>query len=276
MNIFEKLAEMKANNQPFVIANVVRTNGSVPGKTGFKMVVDGKGNSFGTVGGGEIEQRTIVECLSRLENGDSGLQEYLLQEKAGEKKKIGEAEVVPMMCSGRMWIYYDVNRNRTPVYLFGGGHVGQALAYFLNKLDYHLVLIDNREEFAGENMNPHCHERILSEYPRYANEFTPPAASFVVIMTQGHGFDYDVLKTLYERKLQLKYIGVIASRAKSAGLLKQLRNDFGESVNIANLYTPVGLDIGGSTESEIALSIAAQIQAIRFEKTANHLRRKSS
>ena len=273
MNIYEKIAELNRKNQPFVLAAIVKTAGSVPGKTGFKILVKEDGTSSGTVGGGELEKRVLEECSSRLEEGESGLQEYVLRERDTGKEKIGNAQIIPMMCNGKVWIYYDVVKNRTPVYIFGGGHVGQALCYFLSKLDFQITVIDNREQFVGKEKNSYADKLILSEYVGFAREFTPLKNAFTVIMTQGHSYDYDVLRTLYERKLPLKYIGVIASRSKSAGLIKNLKKDFGEDVDTSHLYTPIGIDIGGNTESEIALSIAAEIQAIRFGKNVQHLRR---
>lgn len=272
MSILEQMSEMEKKNQPFAVAMVVKTSGSVPGKVGFKMLVDATGKSSGTVGGGELEQRVIAECLSRLNEGESGMQEYILREKPGDKAQAGEAEIVPMMCNGRVLIYYEVFRNRTPVYIFGGGHVGQALSAILANLGYHLVLVDNREDFVTGETNPHFHERHLAQYPDFAREFSPPPDSFVVIMTQGHSYDYETLREIWKRNLPLKYIGVIASKSKSAGLIKNLQRDFGGKIDLTRLYSPIGLDIGGNTESEIALSIAAEIQAVRFGKNARHLR----
>ncbi len=274
MDIYEKIMDLKHNNRPFAVATVIKTGGSVPGKTGFKMLVEADGQISGTVGGGEIEKRAADECLRRLAGGSSGVQDYILQEQVSGPEKKGGAEVVPMMCNGTVSIFYEIIKQHTPVYIFGGGHVGQALSYLLARLDYRTTIVDNREEFAGEARNPYAHQRVFSDYVPFAQEFSPSPEAFVIIMTQGHSYDYEILKTLYQRKLRLKYIGVIASRAKAAGLLKNLRKDFGEGVDISSFYAPVGLDIGGNTESEIALSIAAEMQTVQFAKNGPHLRDK--
>ncbi|HFE64381.1 MAG TPA: XdhC family protein, partial [Caldithrix sp.] len=65
MSIIRLMSEMENKNQPFVLATVVKTSGSVPGKVGFKILVDAAGKSTGTVGGGELEQRVTTECLAR-------------------------------------------------------------------------------------------------------------------------------------------------------------------------------------------------------------------
>ncbi len=272
MDIFQEVAQLKQKNLPFVLATVVKIAGSVPGRVGFKMLVREDGSTLGTVGGGELERRVTQEALERLQIGESGLKEYLLREDSEGPQKVGQAEVVPMMCHGKMWIFYEVSQTRPTVYLFGGGHVGQALSAFLRQLNYTIVLIDNREEFASEERNPHATERVFRDYVEYAREFQPQPNSFAVIMTQGHNYDYQVLKTLYQRKLPLRYIGIIASRAKANGLIRNLKEDFGEEIDLSRIFTPVGLDIGGDTESEIALSIASEIQAIRFERNVPHLR----
>lgn len=264
MEIYQKILELEKNNRPFVIATVVEMHGSVPGKVGFKMVVESDGTSTGTVGGGAIEQQVTKESLQRLSTGRSGLQEYLLTNKPVDEQS--EVPVVPMMCNGKVWIYYEVHGQRPTVYVFGGGHVGQALLYHLAPLGYHTVLIDNREEFATTEKNPHASERIFMDYVEYARQFNPPPDAYVAILTQGHRYDYDILKTFYERKLTFSYIGIIASKSKAAGLIRNLKEDFGEDVDLSRIRTPIGLDIGGSSAAEIALSIAAEIQAVRYGK----------
>lgn len=272
MNLYERIAELNLSNHPFVLATIVKSGGSVPGKVGFKILVEKDGTATGTVGGGALEQRVITECLERMGTGASGIQEYILREKPAPTPDSDGPEVISMMCNGKVWVYYEVTANLPEVYIFGGGHVGQALCYFLHRLNYRIILIDNREEFATEAKNPYPHQRILDDYVNFAQNFKPAKNAFIVIMTQGHGFDYKILKVLYRRQLSLKYIGVIASRSKSTSLVNKLKQDFGENVNLSLLHSPVGLAIGGNTKNEIALSIAAEIQAVCFGKDAQHLK----
>ena len=171
MKTLEKIIELRETNEPYVIATVVKTTGSVPGKEGFKILVELQGATTGTVGGGNIEREVISESLKRLKNGKSGLEEYILQEENAAKDKINDAKIIPMMCNGKVWIYYDVVGSQIPVYIFGGGHVGQALSSLLNQLGYRIILIDNRKEFASKEKNPYAHELYSKEYTKYASEF---------------------------------------------------------------------------------------------------------
>ncbi len=260
-DIFEKIIELKRNNQSFVVATVTRTTGSAPGKVGFKMIVEPDSTATGTVGGGAIEQRAINDSLELLKTGKGELREYILSDKENPDKE----NVVPMSCQGKVWLFYEVYRQNPHVYVFGGGHVGQAMLQFLHPLKYYTILIDNRKEFANREINPLANQIVCSDYVNYTSDFNPPQESYCVILTHGHKFDYAILKTLYERKINTKYIGVIASKSKSKGLIEDLKKDIGNDIDLSILHTPIGLNIGGDSAAEIALSIAAEIQSIRYK-----------
>lgn len=265
MNMYEELSALEKANQPFVLATVVDLSGSVPGKVGFKMIIKDNGDTVGTVGGGAIEMEVKNEALKRLRNGESGTKEYLLSDD--KLTACNGVSIVPMKCSGKTTIYYEVHRNKIDVFIFGGGHVGHALLYFLSPLDYHLILIDNRKGFASSEKNPFAHEYTFSEYIDFVKDFSPTDDSYAVILTHSHKFDYEILKTIYERKLNFRYIGVIASKTKAVSMRENLKKELGNNLEISNLHSPIGLKIGGNTAEEIALSIVAEIQKIRYNGT---------
>ena len=263
MEIFEKAAELKVSNQPFVIATITDVQGSAPGKTGFKILVRGNGDFIGTVGGGAIEKHIIEESLERLGRKESGTSRYVLSQNAKETK---EVKVIPMSCSGRLSVFYEVHGSRPIIYVFGGGHVGQALLYYLKPMAYHSVLIDNREQYANTKKNPDADEIIFEEYEKYAKKFDPVDGSYVVILTHGHKYDEKIINILYKRKLSFPYIGIIASKSKAVVLMKRLKENQGKEIDTSNIHTPVGLNIGGNSAAEIALAIAAEIQSVRYQK----------
>lgn len=263
MDLFKKISELSESNITFVLATVVNLHGSVPGKIGFKLITKSDGSTYGTIGGGALELSVIEESKSRLISGGNGIKEYLLSDKT-EVMHDG-SEIIPMMCSGKVTIYYEVFGRIPNVYLFGGGHVGSALLFFLSKLNYFTTLIDNRVEYANSAKNPNASKITHADYIEFANTFEPKPDSYFVITTHGHSYDYEILKTLYARKINHKYIGVISSRSKSASMLKKLKEELGGNIDLSKLYMPIGLMIGGNTAEEIALAIAAQIQSVCFE-----------
>lgn len=266
MSIFDQISKLNAKNISFTLATVIKTSGSVPGKTGFKIVVTEDKKSYGTVGGGALELTVIKEAQNRLAKNESGIEDYILSTSPDSSKKSAE-HVIDMNCNGKTSIFYDVHKQSPSVYIFGGGHVGQAVLYFLSPLNYFLRLVDNRSEIATKEYSPHANETIFQEYVDYASAFSPDENSYIVILTQGHRYDYEILTAIIRRKLKVKYIGIIASRNKAASMKSRLREEFGSDFENLNISTPVGLKIGGNTAEEIALAIAAEIQSIHYEKT---------
>jgi len=262
MNIFNTAAELKKQNHPFALATVIDLKGSSPGKIGFKMIVKSDGTSIGTVGGGALEEEVIEEAIGRIHSGEEGTREYLLSDKKESTK--GDITIVPMSCSGRVTIFYEVHGKLPTVFVFGGGHVGRALLYHLKPLSFFTILVDNRDEFAHKEQNPNASQIVLNKYDEYSKNFTPPDDSYFIILTHGHDYDYIVAKNIYLKKRNFPYVGVIASKSKAAIILSKLKKELGEDIDLSNFHSPVGLKIGGSTAEEIALGIAAEIQSVHY------------
>lgn len=264
MNIFNTAAELIKQNHPFALATVIDSKGSSPGKVGFKMIVKSDGTSIGTVGGGAIEEEVIEEAIGRIHSGENGTKEYLLSDKKESVK--GDVTIVPMSCSGRVTIFYEVHGKLPTVFVFGGGHVGHALLYHLKPLNFFTILIDNRDEFANKERNPNASQIVVNKYDEYSKDFNPPDDSYFVILTHGHDYDFIIAKNIFLKKRNFPYVGIIASKSKAASILSKLKKELGENIDLSNFHSPVGLKIGGSTAEEIALGIAAEIQSVYYKQ----------
>ena len=266
MDIHKKIVEFKESNKLFAVATIIKSSGSVPGKPGFKIVVDSKGNHFGTVGGGAIEKQIISDCQEVLRTGNTAIKDYLLSDKASSLKNRTGPKIVPMKCRGRISVFFEIYGQKPNLYIFGGGHVGNALINIISNLNYHITLIDNRNEYANSEKHPNADEILETDYEKYTKKFKPTPDDFIVIVTHGHNFDFKILKILCERKLNLKYIGLIASQSKAREMITGIKKAFGKKTNVDNIFSPIGLKIGGDTAEEIALSITAEIQSVRYNK----------
>ncbi|MEN8191557.1 MAG: XdhC/CoxI family protein [Bacteroidota bacterium] len=264
MNSTKKQLELIESNKAFVIATVIEAKGSTPAKSGFKIIVDSIGNTVGTVGGGAIEFEVIEQCKKLLINGNNEFKKYLLSDEDNVKDK--DVKVVPMMCKGTLTIFYEVYNMKPEVYIFGGGHVGQALLKILPNLGYHIKLIDNRKEFCNAEIAPGADEYNCVDYVDYVENFNPNDNSYLISLTHGHSYDYEILNRIYLQNLKVKYIGVIASKSKGKQLKEKLLEDVNADLDFSNLHTPIGLKIGGNSADEIALSIAAELQSVRYSK----------
>ncbi len=259
MNLIKIINELQANKKSYCIATVVKTVGSTPGKVGFKYILDQDKNAYGTIGGGAIEVKVAEECEKKLKINRPELKEYILTDKEVENEL--NAEIVPMMCSGKMWIFYETYNVKHTVYIFGGGHVGKELTYFLKPLNYEVVLIDNRPD----TKNEFADELIIDDYNKFSLNYNFRDNSFFVVLTQGHTYDYVVVKNILSRGIKHRYIGVIASKIKANKLKEMLKEELGNKPEIDLINSPIGIDIGGETASEIALSIAAQMQSYIYK-----------
>ncbi len=266
MGIIEKIYQLKQDQRSFIVATVIEAEGSTPGKIGFKMIITSDGGTYGTVGGGTIEKMVEKDALQFLKRGMNGTKDYDLQSEESTSK-----EATGMLCGGAVKVYFEIHVPKRKIYIFGGGHVSQALERILPAEKYSIVIIDNREQFVSKSLHPFADVRVCEEYSDFLEHFNPEINSYAVIVTHGHRFDYDVLRMIVKKKYSFKYIGMIGSKIKVKATLDKIINEFSE-VDLENLYSPIGIDLGGSSASEIALSIAAEMQALEYNKEVPHMR----
>ncbi len=152
------------------------------------------------------------------------------------------------------------------VYIFGGGHVGQALTPVLARAHFAVVVLDDREEFVNPDLFPGAYDVKLCDLDHIEKSVSIGPEDFVCIMTRGHSNDLDVQDQVL--KTPARYIGVIGSRHKVKTIDRILMERGHSKEDLERAVSPIGLDIGGETPEEIAISIAAQMIAVRSGKMA--------
>ena len=153
------------------------------------------------------------------------------------------------------------------VYIFGGGHVAQALEPVLTNIGFRCVVMDDRPDFTRRELFPTAEEIKLIDFSNIAASVSITGEDYVCVMTRGHAFDTVVQSQILP--LRPYYVGVIGSRAKAAGVRRKLIENYGVSEADCDIVTtPIGLDIGAETPAEIAISIAAQLIAVRAGRSA--------
>ena len=164
---------------------------------------------------------------------------------------------------GEPLIYTEPLVRAGRVYLFGGGHVGQALVPVLAGIDFRVTVLDNRKELAKQKTFPLADKVIFADFSNIYERITLTPDDYVVIMTPGHRADYQVLEQVLRRKT--RYVGCIGSRHKIARTQQLLREAGISEEAIAGVHSPIGLAIGAETPAEIAISIAAEMIRCRAE-----------
>ena len=139
--------------------------------------------------------------------------------------------------------------------LCGGGHVSLEVAHIARRLEFELVIIDDRPEFASRERFPMAGQVVCAPFPEALDALGSRESDYYVILTRGHAHDRDCLEHVLRGKYA--YAGMIGSRTKVAAVKAAL-----EAAGIAReildgVHSPIGLPIGAQTPAEIAVSIAA-------------------
>ena len=268
-NMFERVLELQHTGQEGVLVTIVDKDGSGPLPPGARMLVYADGRTVGTVGGGAIEVIATRKALALLGASATALVHYRL----GPQNEVLDdaAEATGMVCGGRATLFYECLRSAPRLYVFGGGHVGQALVRQLASLDYRITVVDERAGIA--EALPKVDKIYVTGYDVALQDEVPPPGGYFVIATPEHRHDYAVLRRVLTSNWAPRYVGVIASRTKATGFLQDLRQELGADFDLGALYMPIGVDTGGSSAAEIAVSIVAEMQAVRYGRSGlRHMR----
>ncbi len=253
VDLFKSALDTLNANARGAFVTLVETRGSAPQVPGAKMLVilEPDGHRIeGTVGGGKLEHVATAEALEAIREG---------QPRLVHKDLLGD---LGMACGGRVSYFIEPFGPPDTAVIFGAGHVGFALARVLDVLGFSITVIDSRPEFANEARFPMASRIVTSHDPAVLEEAVRvDRNTYVVIVSRDHPTDFAACRFFLPR--DWAYLGVIASKAKSARLRKDLLKEGYPEDKVARIASPVGLPIGGSTPGEIAVSIAAEIVQVK-------------
>jgi xanthine dehydrogenase accessory factor len=159
------------------------------------------------------------------------------------------------------WVVDPLPRQREPLLIFGGGHVGRALARVASTADFSVTVVDDRAEFAAAEHIPWADRTLCHPFPGAVEALAPGKGDFIVICTRGHSLD--TLCAAEALRSRAPYVGVIGSRRKRDLLLRHLREEGIPEERLQALRMPVGLPIGAETPEEIAISMLAELIQVR-------------
>jgi xanthine dehydrogenase accessory factor len=264
-DIFEQVQQAVNSGRRIVLATVVDKKGHGPAAPGARMIVNEDGSSIGTVGGGALEKAALKTAEALFDSGRTDLVLYNLD----DDDQLVDATETGMVCGGSTTIYFELMGDSPHLVLIGAGHVGQAILAHAALLGFRVTLSDSRKGLLDSiRYRSKVH---LKDYRDGYSELGITNRSYVVICTHSHAFDAVAMDKLYSLAVRPTYIGVLASRKKAETMVPELKNQHPEA-DLSNLYMPVGLKIGGPAPQEIAISVLAEIQAIRYGQTGqNHM-----
>jgi xanthine dehydrogenase accessory factor len=264
--VLDKAYAWHKENISFVMIVLTETDGSTPRETGASMLVNEYNETIGTIGGGNLEQLAVKASYNFIREGRSGKIRFDLG--SGE---VREASKTDMVCGGNLECFFLVFSSKPVLILVGGGHVGREILYQGHLLGYYIVLIDDRPIKDGDFLFM-PDEWIRDDWEEYLRTNPRIDNAFVVIATRGHKLDEVSLRHVLKRKP--RYVGMIGSTNKVRETKSHLLDDGFCSEDIDSVYAPIGLNLGGGRPQDIALSVLAEIQMIRHNKTGEHLKMK--
>ncbi|MBF0489917.1 MAG: XdhC family protein [Candidatus Omnitrophica bacterium] len=237
--------------QSYAFATIIEaTVKGTPRKAGAKMIVFDDGSSWGTIGGGRNEKAAIAECLKAIQVQKPTTATYNYFGRQGES-----------VCGGQMKVFIEPFAPKIHLIICGAGHIALPLSAMAKMLGFKVTIIDNRKEYANKKRFPHVDQVIIGDHAKELAKQRINKSTYVAIVTQGNEFDYECLKAVV--KSEAGYIGVISSQPKKVKFLGRLKAAGVESKYFKNIHIPMGIDIGSQTPAEIAVSICAQMVAIK-------------
>ena len=261
-SIYSEILELAEGGCSGVLVTVIAKEGSGPAATGTKMIVYPDGKISGTVGGGTIEKMAIQKALTLFDSKKNTKEQYNMNEP-------GQGTDTGMICGGTATLFFEYFAPKKYVYIFGAGHIGRALTYHLKQLNYHITLIDDRKDVLSQVEG--ADEKIHASFVDGLDNKKVEKDAFFIIATYQHKYDGVVLNKIYGSDWQPKYVGMVSSRTKKKQMTLDLL-DLYPNANLDVLYTPAGLNIGGTLPHEIAISIISEMQTLANSKSIKHLR----
>ena len=256
-DVVQALLELLTSRQRGALATVVRASGSTPQRPGARLLLRDNGSTLGTVGGGAIEQ-AVLDCLQRA-----------LSSSAPELLSVDLAHDLGMCCGGRMEIFVEPILPAPRLWLLGAGHVAKPTATLARSIGFEVHVVDEREELNTPERFPDC-QLVLGDPAAELRKVTLGDADWVLIMTHDHQLDEAALTAAAGKNAQ--YVGLVGSKRKVFRLIERVRARRGEDFPLERVFAPVGLDIGAVSPEEIAVSIVAELVALRHGRPAAHLR----
>ncbi len=263
MKFCELLDEQAASyrdGKDFAVVTIVEADQLA--RTNGKMIVYQDGSIRGTVGGGMWEQAAIHDAKEALETGKNTVKTYDFNTALAN---------AGFQCSGTLTVFIEVCRNDAlQLVVVGGGHVGNAVIRAARTVGFTVTLVDTRDEDTiGDSI--HCADRFIKvDSFHQVADISLPRDPYYVVSTYGHMVDGAALGGVLTRG-DAHYIGMLGSRKKVSAIFSKLEEAGFSRDDLNRIHSPIGLDIGGETPEELAISIVGEILAIKNGRSGGFL-----
>jgi xanthine dehydrogenase accessory factor len=262
-SIYQALSELEKNNESGALCTVVKSIGSTPRHVGSKMLVYPDGKFIGTVGGGDLEHRVLDEAWIAMGDGELRLLTYTMSDPSR-----GD----PGVCGGTVEVFVEPILPPAMIVVIGAGHVGKAVVHLAKWLGFRVAVSDDRAEFCNPETVPGADAYYPVEMGKLPEQLKINKRTYIVITSRGANVDIQGLPALLEANAA--YIGVIGSKRRWLTTVKGLKAKGVSEEKIAQVHSPMGLELNAETPEEIAVSIMAEILMIKDKGTGKQMKTK--
>jgi xanthine dehydrogenase accessory factor len=246
-------AELQRAGTPCALCTVVRVSGSVPRHEGAKLLAGADGALLaGTIGGGLMEARVLARAKDVIAQGGSVIERYELNDPAS-----GDAGV----CGGVVDIFIEALAAPPQLLVIGAGHVGRVLTYLGAWAGFRVIVADDRPGLATAEQCPGAARYLSGDVLSQLDDRVLTANTYVALVTRGYPLDVQLLPRLLTSPV--RFVGVMGSKRRWLTTLRALEAAGVAPAALARVHAPLGLELEAETPEEIAISVLAQLIAIR-------------
>ncbi len=225
------------------VATVLSGEGTRPGA---RLLLRAGGGRVGTTGEATIDAALFERLAAAVGEGTP----------LARREEVREGE--------RAWsVYVEVHRAPDELLVVGAGHIAAALVPLAATVGFRVTVLDDREGFAAPDRFPAASRLVHMDFSDPFRDVAVGAASWVLLVTRAHRYDYDCLRRLLAMEPPPRHIGMLGSRRRVRGAFAALLREGIGRERIGRVAAPLGLDIGAETPDEIAVSIAAELIELR-------------
>jgi xanthine dehydrogenase accessory factor len=248
LNWIEVLKSFKDRREAVALVTVTKCLGSTPCVVSSRMIVTKEGIIHGTIGGGKIEFLVIEEAIKALNENRIIEMSYTLGPEFEQ------------CCGGQVELIIEPMNQSPQLFLFGAGHIGVEISNLLVDTPFEVHLIDSRENWLSDlNLDNQIKLKAVNQtdFKSFTDAVQWGENCYVLVLTHDHALDLDIIAMALQH--ETKYIGLIGSKTKRVRFHNKLVKDLKLKEGMNNVFCPIGLEIGGDSPKEIAISVVAQL-----------------
>jgi xanthine dehydrogenase accessory factor len=253
MDVYDEIVRLRKLGQKSALATIVQVNGSIPSYESAKLLVREDGSMMGTIGGGCVEAEVWTAAREVIETEKPRHLTFSLGQDAAYDNGL--------ICGGQLNIFVEPVVPQPRAFIFGGGHVSKSISKVANLAGFSTSIIDDREAFANRERFPEAEETYADEYESVFPKLSVTSSTYLIIVTRGHRDDMRVLR--WAITTPARYIAMIGSKRKTISVIRELEKEGFSRELFEKIFAPMGLEIGAESPEEIAISVVAEMIAIR-------------